>query len=113
MSRHATNRITEIDADASGLIETPSMRGTPERNLLMAILERAILDFDGNDRKEVEAAHEWLFEKTDFAPAPAFSLPWICLQLDLELDKVRDTIKQMPKRGNRRVAPWYFENYEA
>ena len=32
----------------------------------------------------------------------------VCQQLDLDKNFVAETVKAMPKRGSRRVAPWYF-----
>ena len=97
-----------IDVEAAEYADAPNEKGTPERNLLMAILERAILDFVGNDVKEMEDAEEWFFTDLDDPPLDEFSFPWLCQQLDLDPVFVADTVKNMPKRGHRRVAPWYF-----
>ncbi|RMG42553.1 MAG: hypothetical protein D6719_06235 [Candidatus Dadabacteria bacterium] len=107
MARGQTARLAQIDVDAAQLFDGQGQRGTPERNLLMAVLERAILDFVGNDPKEAAAAEEWLFGEAEHPPA-AFTLPWVCLQLDLDIKRVREIIKAMPKRGKHRIAPWYF-----
>lgn len=104
---HSTNIIT-VDVDALELFEKPNLKGTPERNLLMAILERAILDFVGNDQREVTAAEEWIFGEDD-TEEDEFSFPWLCQQLDLDRSFVAETVRAMPKRGKRRVAPWYFK----
>ena len=105
--------IPEIDFEGFGFFEAPNERGTPERNLLMAILERAILDYVGNDKKELECAREWLFEHGETAPYSEFSFPWLCHQLDLDPDKIGQMIWKMPKRGRKRVAPWYFDKQYA
>jgi hypothetical protein len=76
--------------------------------LLLAILERAILDYVGNDQREVLEASDWLFGKTESSSNTQFSFLWLCEQLDLDPVKVTNTIKAMPRRGDRRVAPWYF-----
>lgn len=86
---------------------------TPERRLLAALLERAILDFVGNDSTEVASAEEWIFDWQDHeanpdAPLKEFSFSWVCHYLDLNPRKVAGFIKAMPKRGIHRVAPWYF-----
>ena len=105
----AKNRTVYIDEDAHIWFGPPNLTGTPERRLLLAVLERAILDFVGNDRKEVEAAEEWLFdEDVPQRPFEHFSLPWICQELDLDFAEVVDTVRNMPKRGKSRVAPWYL-----
>lgn len=97
-----------IDNDAHGIFDAPNPTGTPERNLLLAMLERAILDFVGNDQLEIESAEEWLFENEGELLRP-FTFRWVCHQLDLDSDQVQSRIKSMPKRGNRKIAPWYFK----
>jgi hypothetical protein len=84
------------------------MTGTPERRLLLAILERAVLDFVGNDSREIEEAEAWLFGDLDSPTNEQFSFPWVCEQLDLDMYKIASKIRSMPRRGNRKVAPWYF-----
>lgn len=113
MTNSATGALS-IDVEAAEYADTPNERGTPERNLLMAVLERAILDFVGNDQKEMDDAEEWFFseaentEDHEHNTLDEFSFPWLCQQLDLDPTYVADTVKNMPKRGHRRVAPWYF-----
>jgi len=109
MAQYSKSIALTLDADAETIYGAPNLTGTPERNLLMAILERAILDFVGNQQKEIDAAEEWLFPADeDEIKAEVFSFPWICQQLNLDMSKVSRTVEQMPKRGNRRIAPWYF-----
>jgi len=91
----------------------PNMTGTPERRLLLAILERAILDFVGNEPKEVEEAERWLFGEPDQESSSQFSFAWVCEQLDLDTSKIAGKIRSMPRRGNRKVAPWYFQKTAA
>lgn len=91
------------------LYEIPNQKGTPERNLLVAVLERALLDYVGNDTRERDAARQWLFaEKKASETSEEFSLSWICHQLDLDIDEVLSKVRDMPQRGNQRIAPWYF-----
>ena len=101
--------ILTVDTTAIDSFTEPSQRGTPERNLLMAILERAILDYVGNDQKELEQATQWIFSDLDDEQATEFSFPWVCQQLDLDTANIANMIKAMPKRGSNRVAPWYFD----
>lgn len=99
-----------IDDEAVFLFDIPNQTGTPERRLLAAILERAILDFVGNDQKEMSEAEEWLFAETENSEhqAEEFSFPWLCRELDLDVKTIADKIRSMPKRGASRIAPWYF-----
>lgn len=97
-----------IDREYYQVIGLPNMTGSPERRLLLAILERAILDYVGNDQREVEEAEAWLFGELDDPTLDQFSFSWVCEQLDLDMYKIAGKIRSMPRRGNRKVAPWYF-----
>lgn len=97
-----------IDDDAVSLFDIPNQTGTPERRLLAAILERAILDYVGNDEREMQDAHDWIFVDIDNPHADEFSFPWLCRELDLDVKFIAEKIKAMPKRGSNRIAPWYF-----
>lgn len=115
--RNSATGALSIDVEAAEFVDAPNERGTPERNLLMAVLERAILDFVGNDQKEIDDAEEWFFDGLeggtyDSNSLNEFSFPWLCQQLDLDPVYVAETVKNMPKRGHRRVAPWYFMKRE-
>lgn len=98
----------DIDRDYYQVFGFPNMTGSPERRLLLAILERAILDYVGNDPREVLEAEEWLFAHPESGRRHHFSFAWICEQLDLDTQKISEKIRTMPRRGNRKVAPWYF-----
>ena len=100
-------QLPEIDADALELFGAPNKTGSPERNMLMAILERAILDFVGNDPQQIELAKDWIFDDCQY-PYKRWSFPWLCEQLDLEPERIAAAVKAMPKRGKRKIAPWYF-----
>jgi len=101
-------RAPVIEDDSYGLFDLPNHTGTPERRLMLAVIERAILDFVGNDERETETAAQWLFGDLDKTECTEFSFPWICRELDLDVNRIASKISQMPKRGSRRVAPWYF-----
>ena len=121
------------------LYEPANQTGSPERLLLLAILERAILDYVGNDSKEAVAAREWIFGSNEpvLRPVPVgtevieidaaqknndefendedtepFSFVWVCRELDLNPKGVAEMIRLMPKRGSHRIAPWYFSRRE-
>lgn len=98
--------------DAASSAEDAQQGGVPERRLLLAILERAILDFVGNEPKEVESASEWFFgdrnSREALQPPAAFSFGWVCEALDLDPQRVAAFVSALPKRGRRRIAPWYF-----
>ena len=102
-----------VDGEFDQIVGQPNMTGTPERRLLLAILERAILDFVGNDERELEQAQEWLFSPKKNAKVEQFSFEWVCEQLDLDPKRIAEKIRAMPRRGSRKVAPWYFTKQQA
>lgn len=66
----------------------------PERNLLAAVLARAICDAFGNaqcDRHVVRSARQWLFGK--LTPTRAFSFAWVAQHLDLDPSALQITLK--------------------
>jgi hypothetical protein len=107
MDQVVTGFLSDIDRDFQQVFGAPNMTGTPERRLLLAILERAILDFVGN-----EEAEDWLFNSPDAGIRSQFSFQWLCEQLDLDHAKIAKKIRAMPRRGNRKIAPWYFAKEE-
>lgn len=102
-----------IDQDSSNLFEVPNGTGSPERRLILAVLERAILDFVGNDLREVQEAEEWLFGERDTPTNAPFSFAWVCRELDLDSRVIAEQIRSMPKRGSSRIAPWYQKDAQS
>jgi hypothetical protein len=80
---------------------------SPEKGLLTAVLERSILDYVGNNEREATRAKEWIFSDTEEDPTP-FTFAWVCNELNLDPPTISKVISQMPKRGDQRIAPWYF-----
>lgn len=72
-----------------------SSRGVkPERNLLAAVLARAICDAFGSaqcDRHVVRSARQWLFGK--LTPTRAFSFAWVAQHLDLDPMALQQTLR--------------------
>ena len=108
MQDSTANGFSSVDNDFYQVFGAPNQTGSPERRLLLAILERAILDYVGNDPREVEEAQHWLFEESDSPSRSHFTFAWVCEQLDLDARQIAEKIRVMPRRGNRKVAPWYF-----
>jgi len=101
---------SDFQSDESVLFEVlGSSRSAPEGRLMIAVLERAVLDYIGNETSEAEDAERWIFEdyETDLEEDPEFSFNWVCDELGLTSTHVRAVIGRMPKRGQTRVAPWY------
>jgi len=66
----------------------------PERNLLSAVLARAICDAFGSaqcDRHVVRSAKQWLFGK--LTPTRAFSFAWVAQHLDLDPIALQHTLR--------------------
>ena len=104
-------RKPSIDIDAFelfGITSSASTAGSPERQLLMAILERAVLDFVGNNVKEIEEAREWIFAELEETALDEFSFAWVCQQLGIDPVQIARKVEAMPTRGQNRIAPWYF-----
>jgi hypothetical protein len=111
MKKSTSTKVFAIDGETGGLYDSPNQTGSPERNLLMAVLERAILDLVGNDEQESSEAKEWIFNDLCKPEFSAFSFPWLCQELDLNYRDIADTISRIPKRGNSRIAPWYVTKH--
>ncbi len=73
----------------------PASRGVkPERNLLAAVLARAICDAFGSaqcDRHIVRSARQWLFGV--LTPSRAFSFAWVAQHLDLDPIALQQTLR--------------------
>lgn len=73
----------------------PAGRGVkPERNLLAAVLARAICDAFGSaqcDRHIVRSARQWLFGS--LTPSRAFSFAWVVQHLDLDANQLQHTLR--------------------
>lgn len=105
MSNYGMNSMHSVELNS--WLDSPNATGTPERRLLLAVLERAILDYVGNDRLEVNEATSWLFGELKDTEIREFSFRWVCSQLDLDATEISGKIRAMPKRGASRIAPWY------
>ncbi len=86
----------------------PGWRGKaslPERNLLVAMIERAVLDYFGNQAMERSEAETWLFGLTH--EDEPFSFHWVCGQLDLDPVDITSQIQKMKPRGGTRTQRWW------
>ncbi len=71
-----------------------SFRIKPERNLLAAVLARAICDAFGSaqcDRHVVRSARQWLFGT--LTPTRAFTFAWVAQHLDLDPIALQATLR--------------------
>ena len=88
-NRFSTER--EEDIESSSPVK-------PERNLLAAVLARAICDAFGTahcERHIVRSARQWLFGK--LTPKKAFSFAWVAMHLDLEPLSLQASLRDYEK----------------
>ncbi len=67
--------------------------GIPERDLLIATLDRAVLDYYSTNEELKSLAKEWLFD--DINNSCIFSFNWICDHLGVEQHAVRERVKHL------------------
>jgi len=65
----------------------------PERELLIAVLDRAVLDYCGREGELHEKAKEWIFIDSDYEDV--FSFVSICYHLGLDKSALRHQITKL------------------
>ena len=88
-NRFSTEREEEIES---------SSPVKPERNLLAAVLARAICDAFGTahcERHIVRSARQWLFGK--LTPKKSFSFAWVAMHLDLDPLSLQQSLRDYEK----------------
>ena len=63
---------------------------SPERNLLVAVLRRALFDYCNGSVVERTAAEEWLLEEDTES---CFSYQWICVQLGIDPETILSRLR--------------------
>lgn len=66
---------------------------TPERELLIAVLDRAVLDYCGREGELHEKAKEWIFGGVD--EDSLFSFDSICYHLSIDPSALRQRVKTL------------------
>lgn len=92
--------------DARDVDNAAAQHGTPEYQLLAAVLERAILDLRGIDitqTAEARDAFAWINNSASEAP---FTFLWVCQELNLDPAQARRLAQQVFD-GERVVAGFY------
>lgn len=79
----------------------------PEHNLLIALLNRALLDYLGSGKEEHDLAAGWLYAEED--AEEAFSYRWVCAHLGIEPDFLLGGVEMMREESNGRVKRWYLQ----
>ncbi len=78
----------------------------PEKELLLAILDRSVMDYHSKNSRLSKAASEWLFDEQDHCSTHAFSFNWICEYLSIDKQSLRGSITELdlsakPPQGQR------------
>lgn len=68
----------------------PSRPKSPERNLMVAIIERAVIDLRGHQEYYALAARRW-FESSSLTE---FSYQWICQALELDAEALYAVVRR-------------------
>ena len=79
----------------------------PEHNLLIALLNRALLDYLGSSGEVHHNAEEWLFADDD--STDCFSYRWVCDHLGLEPDFLLGGVRIMRQESNGKIKRWYLQ----
>lgn len=77
----------------------------PERNLLVAMLERAVFDFYGDQKIEKQEAAEWLFGPGDL-DLP-FTFQWVCAQLEIDSELFLERVRHLKPRSSMSTQQWW------
>lgn len=79
----------------------------PERRLLVAVINRALFDYVGQQQEEQEAAADWMFGDED--SSVEFSFPWVCAQLNLDPESVLSRVRRMTRDPKKPTQQWFSE----
>lgn len=88
----SVSKVNEASSEEELSVSTREVK--PERNLLAAVLARAICDAFGSaqcDRHVIRSARQWLFGA--LTPKKAFSFAWVAQHLDLDPKGLQITLK--------------------
>jgi hypothetical protein len=80
---------------------TQQLHDFPEKRLLTAVLKRALYDLSGKDRLHSSMAAKWFFDAS--RNVCEFSFPWICEQLELNIEELLDDIRNIMRLGREAV----------
>ena len=93
---------------APELFSPPDDKLTPEKRLLLAVLEQAIRDVLDRDKPYGKQAARWFFEDWGGDYNLPFSLSWICRHLDVDMHLVQQRVQEFIEQGIPREMAWAF-----
>ena len=98
--------ISIIDSDVySGLDNCSS----PEKRLLLAVLEQGIRDFLDKGKPHSNQAKWWLFDDKDADFHNPFTCAWICKELDIDINLLRERVLFFSENGVPQEIVWIFK----
>ncbi len=89
MTDHKIVQKFQIDEDFDAAIGLEPGVGSPEHQLLVAILDRASRDYLGGQPREKTDASKWLFETAKRRTLAPFSFEWTCEHVAISPDQLR------------------------
>lgn len=87
----------QIEFSTETTIERAEHFWTPERQLLFAILRRAMFDYTGSDDSLRDEAAAWIFGELEDPSFDEFSFPWLCDQLNMDYNSAATVISRLPR----------------
>ena len=82
---------------------------SPEKNLLIAALNRAVLDYLGNQKDVRDDAAAWLFSPAGIEEE--FSFKWVCQHLEIDADTFKKglwSLRSENRKNNTKQKRWYI-----
>jgi len=108
MKTNDFSRKYDLDEDAVEFGPMDSATRTPEQRLLFAVLERAVRDYLGGAKEEVEQATQWLYAEEHEAAEP-FSFPWVCESLALDRKLALGKLEIALEQSKRGALPFFLD----
>ena len=93
---------------SSEISSSPDDRLTPEKRLLLAVLEQAIRDVLDHDKPHGKQAERWFFEDWNTEHSLPFSLSWICRHLDIDMTQTQKKVREFIEHGIPAGMAWAF-----
>lgn len=96
--------IVSVDYDSSS-----EDKCSPEKRLLLAVLEQAIRDCLEKDVAYAKQAQWWIFEDKDGDFHWPFSFTWVCRYLDIDPEEVQSRVRYFLDHGVPQEIQWNFK----
>ena len=98
--------ITVLDSD---LLPTLDPGASPEKRLLLAVLEQGIRDFLDKGKGYANQAKWWLFDDIEADFQNPFTCAWICKELDIDIRSLRSRVEHFSENGVPKEMVWVFK----